>query len=165
MKKILLFAIFVSILACRHRAVNPYDPNLPGISMLLMDSVTRIHTADIPEGEPIVFIYFQPDCIHCQEETTAILQDIASLKAVRIYMLTPSFRPVLRHFYEYYKLAGYTNIKVGVDEGMRFYTYFNARKIPFLAVYNKDRQLIKAHAGTFSVDNLLKFIGEFHEPI
>jgi hypothetical protein len=160
MKKLLIPFLVLVVAACHHAGKRLYDSKMPAISMLLVDSATRIKAADIPGGEPVVFIYFRPDCIHCQEETNMLLQGIASLKDVRLYMLTPKYHPMLKAFYEHFKLGDYDNIKVGVDEGMVFFNHFQARHIPFLAVFDKDKRLVKAHEGTFTLNSLLQTVEE-----
>jgi hypothetical protein len=164
MKKLLSISLPFFLLACGRQEAVPYRSYLPPISMLLMDSNTRIHIKDIPGGRPIVFIYFQPDCIHCQQETAAILKNMNAFKDIRLYLLTPTYRPMLRKFYDHFHLADYKNIEVGVDEGLVFYKHFHSSQIPFLAVFGKDKRLIGARAGTFRIEELLDAIHNDHQP-
>ena len=155
MKIIYLTCLAGLLFGCHSKHQSLGDRNMPPLKILLVDSTTRILSSSIPAGEPIVFIYFQPDCIHCQQETSDLLRHIGEFSNVRLYFITPKYRPMLKEFYKHFNLGEYKNIKVGVDEDMLFYNHFQSTKVPFLAIFNRDKRLVKVHAGTFSITGLI----------
>ena len=134
------------------------DPNLPNFKILLLDSSTVFNTSEIPKGKPILLVYFDPTCKHCQEFTKNLLIGMDSLKDVRIYMfsLTHDMNS-LRTFYSDYNLADYKNIKVVGREPYFFYLqYYSVMSFPDIAVYDKHKQFVKHFSGGASVTELYK---------
>ncbi len=99
---------------------------------------------DLPVGKPIIIIYFSPECEDCQEFTEAMLSRMDDFWNASIAMIT--YLPVqsVAQFVKKYKLNIYPNIFVGT-EGNAFIVryYFNIKRFPFVALFNKDGTLIK----------------------
>ncbi len=131
-------------------------PTLPAFNILLLDSTTIFNTYNIPEGKPIVIIFFDPDCHHCKDETKRLLAGMDSLKDVRFYFITSvrSFTR-LRAFYEEYHLGDYKNIEaVGRDYEYFFITYYGVKFVPDLVLYNGEKNLVKFFDRHVSVSEL-----------
>lgn len=58
-------------------------------------------------------------------------------------------------FRETYKLASYENIVVAKDVHFFLPPFFNIRNLPFMAFYNKRKELISVFEGSLSVDKML----------
>jgi hypothetical protein len=131
-------------------------PTLPAFKILEMDSSTVFNTYDIPEGKPTVLMLFSPDCDHCKHLTEKLTSGMDSLKDVQIYMMTPvSSITELRDFYVKYHLADYKNIKiVGRDTDFFFFSFYGARFVPYLALYDKHKKLIKTLDTNISVKEI-----------
>jgi len=129
----------------------PYQkyPKLPAFNIMLTDSSTVFNTFNIPSGKPIAIMLFDPQCVHCKALTRAILKDMHKISDIQFYMVTPahSWADIIK-FYDDFKLAEYTNIKViGRDYEFFFHEYFGVKFIPDIALYNKDKMLIKLFEG------------------
>src|SRR5579859_4295090 len=108
MKKAISIVFISLFVAC---TAHPKAGELfPSFDILLTDSVTRLNTATIKEGDPIVLLYFSPDCEHCQKETESILRHMPAMKEVRFYFVTNDPFDRLKVFQGYYKLDRYPNI-------------------------------------------------------
>ena len=59
-------------------------------------------------------------------------------------------------FREKYKLADYKNIVVAQDPNFFLVTYFMIRNLPFLAFYDKKKELISVFEGSLPIDKVLK---------
>jgi len=134
----------------------PYqkNPTLPAFHILMMDSSTIFNTYYIPEGKPTVLMLFSPDCDHCQHLTEMLLKGMDSLKQIQFYLVTPMNLTMLKGFYDKYHLADYKNIKVGKDYEYFFYNFYGAHYVPYIAVYDKQKKLLKTFEGSTTVKDL-----------
>jgi hypothetical protein len=133
-------AILILISSCSYSQAG----KLPPFQMIRADG--RLFTAhELPIGKPIVIIYFSPECEECQKITEELVSKIEDYWKASIAMVT--YLPVntLPDFISKYKLNIYTNIYVGT-EGNTFFLrrYYGIQRFPFIALYNKDGNLIKA---------------------
>jgi hypothetical protein len=156
MKKLLTIAIVLLLGACtsRPKGGEPF----PQFDILLADSTTRLNTASIPEGAPIVLLYFSPDCEHCQKETAAILQHMQALKNARFFFVTNDPLERLKTFKTYYKLDNYANITLGQDDRFFLLRHFKGAYPPYLVLYDKQKQQRAAYQGETSVDTIISFV-------
>lgn len=133
-------------------------PTLPAFNIMLPDSSTIFNTYNIPEGKPIIILFFDPDCKHCKAEIKLLLKGMDSLKDVRFYFITSvhDFGKI-RGFYDEYKLGDYSNIEaVGRDYEFFFFSYYGIRFVPDLVIYDEHKNLVKFFDGHVSVDDLYK---------
>jgi hypothetical protein len=111
---------------------------------------------DLPMGKPIIIIYFSPDCEECQKFTEALLLKRDDIYKASIVMVT--YLPVdnVSKYVSKYKLNIYPNIFVGT-EGNSFIVryYYNITRFPFIALYNKNGDLIKIWDKEENIDDLL----------
>lgn len=136
----------------------PYmsDKVLPAFDILLVDSTTTYNTGTISGGQPTILMYFSPDCEHCQHQTEEILKNIDSLKNVRIVMLTALPFDKMKNFYFYYKIGNYKNIVMGKDADYFFSRHYGSQYVPYLAVYDRHKKLVKVFDGGTKVSNLIE---------
>jgi len=138
----------------------PYQkyPALPAFNIMLLDSATIFNTYNIPEGKPVVILFFDPDCKHCKVEIRLLLAGMDSLKDVRFYFITSvhDFGKI-RKFYGEYELKEYKNIEVvGRDYEYFFITYYGVKFVPDLVIYDEHKNLVKFFDGHVSVSDLYK---------
>lgn len=130
---------------------------LPEFSLQMPDSTTWLNTKDIKTGQSVVFFLFSSQCPYCKSQLSKIVENIASLKEVSIYMITEEAFPEMKQFYKANQLSKYPNIKVGRDTASFFGDYMNVKGIPFLALYDKNNRLARAFSGPTS-PHLIKSI-------
>ncbi|HEV9036035.1 MAG TPA: hypothetical protein VGQ51_05425 [Puia sp.] len=161
MKKILLIGAIACFMACRHRSgVIPNITSLPAFTMLLIDSTTHLASAAIPSGAPLIFMYFRPDCRHCQADTRLLIKNMDSLKSTHIYLLTPMPFKELKGFYDSFDLGRFKNITVAEDEGYSFYKSFQPAAVPYMAIYDSHKRLVNTYLGDrqIQMNNIFKAI-------
>jgi hypothetical protein len=129
---------------------------LPPFQMLRADG--RLFKAqELPIGKPVVIIYFSPDCEECQKLTEELVSKIEEYWKASVAMVT--YLPVntLHDYILKYKLNIYPNIFVGT-EGNTFFlrAYYKIQRFPFIALYNKDGDLIKAYYNETNLGNVTK---------
>jgi thiol-disulfide isomerase/thioredoxin len=152
MKKIFFLAFFnllIGTLFAQKQELAPYlkNPVLPDFKILQKDSATWFTKANLKSGKPVMIMLFSPDCEHCQLQTKDILKKIKELGDLQIVMAT--FQPMekMRKFHKEYGISAYPNIHMGRDESFFFGPYYVGRSIPFLAIYDRNRKLIKVYDG------------------
>jgi len=158
MRYIAFFILFGSLLSChsnRQKESIAKISSLPSFQMLLMDSITLFDPGQVPEGKPIVVMYFRPNCPHCQEETKTFVKNIEDLKTVRIYMLAGADFKDLKEFYQSYHLDQYQNITVGKDYEHSFARVFRPKAVPYMAIYNTKKNLVRVYYGEVKIHALL----------
>jgi len=161
MKRLFIFALISCLCSCglkRDKANLSGISTLPSFDMLLMDRSTIIHSKEIPEGKPIVVIYFRPDCPHCNAETKTFLDNIQSLKDVRLYYLTSASFEDIKGFYDHYNLELYQNIVIGKDYEHSFFEAFNPHSVPYMAIYDGKKNLVKVYHGEVGINSLISAV-------
>jgi hypothetical protein len=59
-------------------------------------------------------------------------------------------------FYEHYDLKRFDNIRVGRDQAYMLPVFFDIHNLPFLAFYNKKKELISVFSGALPVNKVLE---------
>jgi len=155
MKTIVTIALIGLFASCKSR---PNGEIFPSFDILLADSVTRLNTSAIKSGDPIVLLYFSPDCEHCQKETESILQNLPAMKDIRFYFVTNDPFDRLKTFNGYYKLDRYPNIVLGRDEHFFLLRYFKGVYPPYMVLYDRRKQQRAAYQGDIPIDSIISFI-------
>jgi thioredoxin-related protein len=151
-----LFVALIFLAACRPQSKETALTNLPSFSMLLMDSTTVLKTQEIPSGKPIVLLFFRPDCPHCRQETQDLVDHIQSFKDVRFYLLAAAPLREIKAFYLKYHLNQFDNFTVGKDQERTFFHAFRPSTVPYLAIYDGNKRLVKIYNGGAGLDYIFK---------
>lgn len=153
-----LFSLFLaSCFSPAPEKTNLEGRTLPEFSFLSIDSVTWINTKEIKPGNPSVFFVFSPSCPYCKSQIAKITNDNDLLQNVSIYMVTLGPFEEMKHLYGTFNLGQYKNIQMGQDTSGFFGKYMDVKGVPFLALYDKNKRLVKAYSGIINT-NLIKAI-------
>jgi thiol-disulfide isomerase/thioredoxin len=135
-------------------------PSLPNFSILQEDSTSWFTARDIKKGVPVIIVLFSPECDHCKKQASLMTKNMNELRNTEIVMST--FQPIykMKDFIRQYKLYQYPNVHVGRDVKYFFGPFFRVRSAPFLALYDKNRNLIKVFEGDTKVDKILDALGQ-----
>lgn len=157
---ITLFLIGLSLFsfAQQDTSVPAYKryPVIPGLQLLLQDSVTKYTKDNIPKKKQVLLMLFSPDCDHCQHEAEQIAKHKEDFKNTHILMVStfPLFR--LKEFSEKYGLNQMENVVVAKDPYYLLVSFYAIRNYPYLAMYNKKGDLIQTFEGTMGIDKILE---------
>jgi len=156
---LLLLALHVQASAQDQDAPYLKYPSLPNFSILQEDSTSWFTARDIRRGAPVIIMLFSPECDHCQKQTSLMTKNMSQLRNTEIIMST--FQPLykMKDFIRQYKLYQYPNVHVGRDVKYFFGPFYRVRTAPFLALYDKNRNLIKVFEGDVKVDRILEALG------
>lgn len=117
--------------------------SLPAFKTYLYDSSVLISSQDIPKGNPIILIYFSPTCENCQFEIRSITSHREIFNSSTILLITNESFDELKRFVKTNNIDSFANIIATKDFEYTFYAHFKPEKIPFIAVYNKNKQLTR----------------------
>lgn len=140
----------------------PYKkfPTYPPVKLLLPDSVSYYTRTDLPKKSPVMLMLFNPQCEHCRHETAEIIKNIDRFKDIRIVMSTSMPFDSMIAFREKYQLAKYNNITVAQDTHYFLPSFYMIRHLPFLAFYNKKKELISVFEGAMPVERVLAIFND-----
>lgn len=136
----------------------PYKrfPTPPPFKLLLTDSSSYFTKDDLSKKKTLMIMLFSPDCEHCQHKTEEIIQHIVAFEKVQIVMSTTLPFEKMVEFYNKYELKRFDNIVVGKDISYLLPTFFNIRNLPFLAFYNKKKELISVFEGAMPIEKIIE---------
>ncbi len=146
-RPILLIVCVLFGTACFGQQEYDTPKNIPPFNMMLSDGATYYNASNVEKGKPLMIIYFDPECEHCQHFTKQVVKNIAKFSNVQIVMICDApGMPPLKKFVDDFGLIKYKNIKVGT-EGMYHATmsFYHVDVTPFTALYNKNGDLITSY--------------------
>jgi thiol-disulfide isomerase/thioredoxin len=158
MKKITFIFLVVSLCGCYgkkpQKITGLEGKPMPAIALLAADSSTIINTANIAPGKPTLLFSFETWCPYCKAQTASLISHIKSLKDINIYMVCNTQFPEFKKFYNHYELNEYPSIKAGVDNNLGFAKYFKTTQIPYLAVFDKHKNLKQVFIGKTAISTI-----------
>jgi peroxiredoxin len=130
-------------------------PTIPLFTLLKVDS-SKLTRDELKKNSKTMIMYFSPDCDHCKHQTDSILARISEFRDVQILMATYQPMEEMKTFYKEYKIAGYSNIKIGRDTQFFFPPFYKIKNLPFMALYNSNGKLITTYEGTTPMKKLIE---------
>ena len=131
-------------------------PAFPPVKLLLPDSISYFTKDDLQKKSAVMLMLFNPQCEHCQHETEEMIKSIDKFKGIQILMATFAPFDSMMVFCEKYKLAKFNNITVAQDTHFFLPAFYMINSLPFLAFYNKKKELISVFEGSLPMDRILK---------
>ena len=130
-------------------------PEVPPFTLVKTDS-GLITKQGLKKNQPVIIMYFNPECHHCKHQLEDMLKRIEEFKEIQIILAT--YRPMeeLALFQEKYKLAEYPNIQAGRDTKYFIQPFYKIKNLPYLALYDKKGNLIRTFEGNVKVDTLVE---------
>lgn len=117
-----------------------------------------------PDGEQLqakrlegknIFVFFQPDCDHCQHEAVEIEQRLDAFKDYNLYFISSSDMPQILKFAEDYKLDNREKVKFAWTSTESVLTYYGPIQTPSIYIYSAGK-LVKSFNGQTDVENIIK---------
>jgi cytochrome oxidase Cu insertion factor (SCO1/SenC/PrrC family) len=137
--------IFLLSITFLSGTINAQSNKVPPFRMVQSDG--KIFMAQyLPIGKPIVILYFSPDCEECQKFTSALISRIDDFRNVSFAMITYQPPETLKAYVKKNNLGVYENIYAGTEYPTLFVrNYYNVIHFPFMALYNKNGDLVKKY--------------------
>lgn len=164
MKKILVFLSLIIIAGCSQaqdaavKNPSPAIQNIPSFHILNKDSV-YLTNANLKKDKAVMFVYFGPDCSHCQRLMMELKPDIKDFKNIQIVMVTftkITLLKMLKEFHRDYVFAAQPNVLMGTeDPDYKVMRYFSVSTTPYIAIYGRNGKLVQAFDKSPKVPELL----------
>jgi peroxiredoxin len=100
--------------------------------------------ADLPKGKLLLFVFFDPDCEHCQHALRAMDQKPGAYQHVDVYLVSMASWDKIDLFAATYapKLAAQKNVTLLSDETGQYIVKFSPIRYPSLYLYQTDQSLL-----------------------
>ena len=156
---ILVFLLTIPIWGFSQTGIDTLkeSKHLPAFKFYTLKDSLSFTPDSLPIKRPILFIYFNTTCDHCQHETEELLKYITYFEKISIVLVSREDRKPIQNFAKKYELAK-NGITVLMDSEGKIHDYFDFAYIPMIRLYNKKRQLIAAYSEQAHIlDILTKF--------
>jgi protein-disulfide isomerase len=164
MKKIfLLFSLVIA--ATFAKAQQNTETKLPLVKYSIIKADSSVATpAALNKKKPVMVIYFEPSCTHCEHLMDELRPKMNELKTIQVIMITYTkteypFLKLLKDFNKKYNLAKYPNFTVGTEYTprqsypvMHYYTIYTT---PFIIIYGTNGKVVKSFANVPAAQELL----------
>lgn len=158
-KHFILFAILFSSYHsfCQADSSKPLYlrfPVVPQFTIFNASDSTAFTRDNLHKKKPVVFIFFSPDCEHCQKETESLITNLDKFKNAQIVMITYMPYDMMKQFYKNYKIASYPLITMGRDGKYLLPTFFNVKSLPAIYVYDKKGKFKQSFEGSVKIEKI-----------
>jgi peroxiredoxin len=136
-------------------APKPAVNELPELTVNLLNG-TPVNLRTL-KGKVILILY-QPDCDHCQRESTALREHIEALQPYEVYFISASTAQESEAFAATYKFKDQINIHFALTPVEKIISTFGSISAPSLYVYSEDHALVKHFDGETPVEDILKVL-------
>ena len=145
MKKLIFFLSFIIVAGCTQAQNKAKIQNIPSYKILIADSTYRTQ-ANLKKNEPVMIIYFSPDCSHCQQLMYDMKGQMKDFSKIQIVMITDAMYKLVKGFYRDFGISQYPNIIVGTEQNSyAIINYYDVKMTPYIAIYNHKGKLVKAY--------------------
>lgn len=110
------------------------------------------------KNKPTIFIYFNSDCDYCKSEATKIKERLNEFKNVQLVFVSFEQTIGIIQFAKTYGLSNQENVIFLEDTKSEFSEIFDAKSIPYVLVYNSNKQLLKKFKGATKISNILEVL-------
>jgi peroxiredoxin len=101
-----------------------------------------------------IFVLFQPECDHCQDEAREIEKHLDRFKAYKLFFISSSPMPQVTKFAKDYKLNDRPNVKFAVTSTESVLNFYGPIPTPSVYIY-REGKLINYFNGQTNIENIL----------
>ena len=168
MKKIFLFLSLIVITGCSWAQKSTAIKNppasiqaIPNFRILSKDSV-YITNANLKKGKAVMFVYFSPDCSHCQRlmyELKPHIEDFKDMQVVLVTFTQTKLLKMLKEFHNDYIFAAQPNVLMGTEyPDYKLQRYYSVTTTPYIAIYGRNGKLVDAFDKAPKIPELLEAV-------
>jgi len=134
---------------------SPAVNELPSLAITDPDNKTII-TKEFNKGK-VILILFQPDCDHCQRETTAIVENKQAFESYQVYYISSSSMTDIHKFFIDYKLEGLSNFHFATTTLENVLNALGPISAPSMYVYSEGKKVAHFNGET-NIKDILKVL-------
>jgi thioredoxin-related protein len=142
---LVIFLLTILISTYAQSSQNQYKKSLPPFDIQQANG-SHFRVADLKKNQPVMLVYFDPDCDHCVLFAKELMKQINAFNNVQLVMITYVPIQSLKNFVTQLDLGKYPGIKVGT-EGSSFIVryHYNIIQFPYLALHDKNGSLFATY--------------------
>lgn len=129
---------------------------IPNFSFLDINS--NIYSNKNLQNKPIIFVYFNSDCDYCQSEAKKIEDRIEDFKKIQLVFISFEEQEGIVAFAKEYNLYNKENVVFLEDKKGVFSQIFDVNSIPYIVIYDKDKNFLQKFKGATKIDAILKVL-------
>lgn len=129
---------------------------LPNMALVGLDG--KQFNAQTLKGKKTIFILFQPDCEHCQNESKQIAGRLDKFSKYELYFISTAAITDIQKFSVDYKLAGHPNIHFAKTEVQHIIDSFGPIPAPSLFIYSESGEQLNSFQGEMEIDVITKYL-------
>ena len=128
---------------------------------IMQTNAQVFNATQLPIGKPIILIYFDPDCHDCQDFMGQLFSQIKSFQKASLALITNASINQVILFADKYKVSSYKNMVVGTEgSNAPIGNYYHFPPMPFVALYDKNGNLMTTYKKTIPMADLLGRLGK-----
>lgn len=141
------------------KKVEQQVATLPTFSFTDLEGNTFTNSS-LKENLAAIFVYFNSECDYCLHEAQSIRENLLQFDGTQFVFV--SIEPIenIKKFAQEQQLLDVENITFVQDASFVFSQKFDANSIPYLLIYNKDKNLIYKHKGQIKAETILRVLAE-----
>ena len=100
--------------------------------------------ADLPKGKMLLFVFFDPDCEHCQRAVKTMDRDLTAFQRAFVCLVSAASQDKIDLFAAGYapRLRAQQNVVFLQDAGSQYILRFNPIRYPSLYLYSPEKSLL-----------------------
>ena len=156
----MLLVLFWFVIFFLHagQPVNAQPRKIPPFRILLTNN--QLYKAEnLPQGKPVLVLYFSVDCDHCKQLITEMCHKMESLKKATVVMITFYTVSETTLFSKQFNLSKFPNVIVGTENNESFVrNYYQIVNTPYMALHDKDGNFMASFAKDIDLDLVVQRI-------
>lgn len=158
---IVLIVTSISQLMSRGNILNRIT-KWPDLVIETLDG-TKIRTVHLQNGKPILFNYFNSECIFCQAEIIDITDHNELIASAILIFITDEKPEVIEKFLQQHKLDENDRFRFFIDSDRAIRDMYGIRSVPATYIYDADGQLVEFFRGKISAEILYSYMVQLNE--
>jgi thiol-disulfide isomerase/thioredoxin len=154
----LILALLIFLISNEKHNNSSLKGDLPDIDLLLTDSTTRYRISEIKGKNPLVLLFFNTTCEHCQSFAREMLKKKEQLKGFDLVMASSESLFLIKRFRNEYSLFELKNLVIGQDVNAAGIRIFHYESYPFCSIYNSQHKFIRSFEREFTIADVISEI-------
>lgn len=154
--------LFLAILIGGNVCAQIPAQTLPDFEFARLDT-RPFANKDLARAKMLFFVFFDPDCEHCQRAVKNIDQQYMSFQKTAVYFISVDGHDKINRFVDTYAphLNGQKNVVLLRDSLNQFIAKFKPYRYPAMFLYSIDKKLIDYEDNEGSVFRLVNAVKKF----
>jgi hypothetical protein len=126
----------------------------PPFKLLRPDSTAFMPKNELPARQPVLLMLFNPSCEHCRQTIREWKAAPGTFDKVSRLLVTTAPLPEMRDFIREFGLDAIPDLTVARDPDFNLPVFFGLSHFPYLAFYNRKKELIRTQEGSLTVEKI-----------